>query len=170
MGRAMKNLDRLLAMPYGCGEQNMVLFAPNVFILNYLKSTDQLTPDVQEKARRFLESGKTPPHFPLALARSDANWSVICRLSEGTHLQARRRILQRFWEERRVRKHLVGTSPSPPPPPSEHTEKVRLYKWDVGCVSVSNLSLTFLASVPPSPRRGEKNIAWRLRNNSLPAR
>lgn len=67
MGRAMKNLDRLLAMPYGCGEQNMVLFAPNIFILNYLRSTAQLSPDVLEKATRFLESGEcqmgptTPP-------------------------------------------------------------------------------------------------------------
>ncbi|KAK1887941.1 Alpha-2-macroglobulin [Dissostichus eleginoides] len=57
MGRAMKNLDKLLAMPYGCGEQNMLLFAPNIFILNYLKSTEQLTKDIQDKATRFLESG-----------------------------------------------------------------------------------------------------------------
>ncbi|XP_051255182.1 alpha-2-macroglobulin [Dicentrarchus labrax] len=57
MGRAMKNLDKLLAMPYGCGEQNMVLFAPNIFILNYLKSTGQLTTEIQDKATRFLESG-----------------------------------------------------------------------------------------------------------------
>ncbi|XP_042342251.1 alpha-2-macroglobulin-like protein 1 isoform X2 [Plectropomus leopardus] len=57
MGRAMKNLDKLLAMPYGCGEQNMVLFAPNIFILNYLKSTGQLTEDIQDRATRFLESG-----------------------------------------------------------------------------------------------------------------
>lgn len=57
MGRAMKNLHKLLAMPYGCGEQNMVLFAPNIFILNYLKSTGQLTPEIQDKATRFLESG-----------------------------------------------------------------------------------------------------------------
>ncbi|XP_010738618.1 alpha-2-macroglobulin isoform X2 [Larimichthys crocea] len=57
MGRAMKNLDKLLAMPYGCGEQNMVLFAPNIFILNYLKSTGQLTKEIQDRATRFLESG-----------------------------------------------------------------------------------------------------------------
>ncbi|XP_069577571.1 alpha-2-macroglobulin isoform X1 [Brachyistius frenatus] len=57
MGRAMKNLDKLLAMPYGCGEQNMVLFAPNIFILNYLKTTGQLTQKILEKATRFLESG-----------------------------------------------------------------------------------------------------------------
>lgn len=58
MGRAMKNLDKLLAMPYGCGEQNMVLFAPNIFILNYLKSTDQLTKEIQDRATQFLESGE----------------------------------------------------------------------------------------------------------------
>lgn len=58
MGRAMKNLDKLLAMPYGCGEQNMVLFAPNIFILNYLQSTGQLTQEIQDKATRFLESGE----------------------------------------------------------------------------------------------------------------
>ncbi|KAF3692590.1 Alpha-2-macroglobulin [Channa argus] len=57
MGRAMKNLGKLLAMPYGCGEQNMVLFAPNIFILNYLKSTGQLTQEIQDRATRFLESG-----------------------------------------------------------------------------------------------------------------
>uniref|UniRef100_A0A4W5PHM6 Alpha-macroglobulin receptor-binding domain-containing protein n=1 Tax=Hucho hucho TaxID=62062 RepID=A0A4W5PHM6_9TELE len=50
MGRAMKNLDSLLQMPYGCGEQNMVLFAPNIYILNYLQSTRQLTMEIQTRA------------------------------------------------------------------------------------------------------------------------
>lgn len=58
MGRAMKNLHKLLAMPYGCGEQNMLLFAPNIFILNYLKSTGQLTQEIQDRATHFLESGE----------------------------------------------------------------------------------------------------------------
>ncbi|XP_035289157.1 alpha-2-macroglobulin-like [Anguilla anguilla] len=57
MGRALKNLDRLLAMPFGCGEQNMVLFAPNIYILRYLESTEQLTPEIKSKAITFLESG-----------------------------------------------------------------------------------------------------------------
>ncbi|XP_075891854.1 alpha-2-macroglobulin-P [Nelusetta ayraudi] len=57
MGRAMKNIDKLLAMPFGCGEQNMILFAPNIFILNYLKSTGQLTQEIQDRATRFLKSG-----------------------------------------------------------------------------------------------------------------
>ncbi|XP_043935593.1 alpha-2-macroglobulin-like [Protopterus annectens] len=57
MGNALQNLDNLLAMPYGCGEQNMVLFAPNIFILQYLEKTGQLTAAIKEKAIRFLESG-----------------------------------------------------------------------------------------------------------------
>lgn len=57
MGRAMKNVDNLLRMPYGCGEQNMALLAPNIYILQYLKNTDQLTPAIKEKSDRFLTSG-----------------------------------------------------------------------------------------------------------------
>ncbi|RVE75125.1 hypothetical protein OJAV_G00013740 [Oryzias javanicus] len=57
MGRAMKNLDKLLAMPYGCGEQNMLLFAPNIFILDYLNSTGQLKDSTLKTAVGYLESG-----------------------------------------------------------------------------------------------------------------
>ncbi|XP_064158470.1 alpha-2-macroglobulin-like isoform X2 [Anguilla rostrata] len=57
MGRAMQNLDKLLAMPYGCGEQNMVLFAPNIYIMKYLESTKQLTKEIKDRAVQFLESG-----------------------------------------------------------------------------------------------------------------
>ncbi|XP_067450040.1 alpha-2-macroglobulin-like [Thunnus thynnus] len=57
LGRALKNLDGLLKMPYGCGEQNMALLAPNIYILQYLKNTQQLTPAIMEKAKGFLTSG-----------------------------------------------------------------------------------------------------------------
>uniref|UniRef100_A0A3B3DWF0 Alpha-2-macroglobulin domain-containing protein n=1 Tax=Oryzias melastigma TaxID=30732 RepID=A0A3B3DWF0_ORYME len=57
LGRALKNLDGLLQMPYGCGEQNMALLAPDIYILHYLKSTNQLTPEITEKVSRFLKSG-----------------------------------------------------------------------------------------------------------------
>ncbi|KAL1004891.1 hypothetical protein UPYG_G00051880 [Umbra pygmaea] len=57
MGRALKNLDGLLKMPYGCGEQNIALLAPNIYILEYLKDTEQLTPAILEKATEFLTSG-----------------------------------------------------------------------------------------------------------------
>ncbi|XP_041665327.1 alpha-2-macroglobulin-like [Cheilinus undulatus] len=57
MGRAMENLDGLLQMPYGCGEQNIALLAPNIYILKYLQDTDQLTPDIKQKGTSHLTSG-----------------------------------------------------------------------------------------------------------------
>uniref|UniRef100_A0A8C1N5T4 Uncharacterized protein n=1 Tax=Cyprinus carpio TaxID=7962 RepID=A0A8C1N5T4_CYPCA len=57
MGRALKNIGDLLAMPYGCGEQNMLRFAPNIYILQYLESSGQLTPEIKDQAITFLESG-----------------------------------------------------------------------------------------------------------------
>ncbi|XP_051719987.1 alpha-2-macroglobulin-like protein 1 [Ctenopharyngodon idella] len=57
MGRALKNIGDLLAMPYGCGEQNMLLFAPNIYILQYLESSGQLTSEIKDRAKTFLESG-----------------------------------------------------------------------------------------------------------------
>ncbi|XP_045929768.1 alpha-2-macroglobulin-like [Micropterus dolomieu] len=57
LGRALKNLDGLLKMPYGCREQNMVLLAPNIYILQYLENTQQLTAAIKEKATNFLTSG-----------------------------------------------------------------------------------------------------------------
>ncbi|KAM4628384.1 alpha-2-macroglobulin-like [Polymixia lowei] len=57
LGRALNNLDGLLKMPYGCGEQNMALLAPNIYILEYLTNTQQLTQDIKEKATHFLNSG-----------------------------------------------------------------------------------------------------------------
>ncbi|CAI9612659.1 unnamed protein product, partial [Staurois parvus] len=53
MGTALDNLERLLAMPYGCGEQNMILFAPNIFILQYLEKTHQLTDEITAKLLFF---------------------------------------------------------------------------------------------------------------------
>ena len=58
MGTALQNLDHLVQMPHGCGEQNMVLFAPIVYVLQYLEKTRQLTPGIKERAAGFLRNGK----------------------------------------------------------------------------------------------------------------
>uniref|UniRef100_A0A4W5PHS5 Alpha-2-macroglobulin domain-containing protein n=1 Tax=Hucho hucho TaxID=62062 RepID=A0A4W5PHS5_9TELE len=80
MGRAMKNLDSLLQMPYGCGEQNMVLFAPNIYILNYLQSTRQLTMEIQTRATGFLESGY---QRELNYKHDDGSYSAFGRSDES---------------------------------------------------------------------------------------
>ncbi|KAF4086026.1 hypothetical protein AMELA_G00101400 [Ameiurus melas] len=57
LGRALQNLDGLLRMPYGCGEQNIALLAPNIYILQYLENTEQLSTAIRERATGFLKSG-----------------------------------------------------------------------------------------------------------------
>uniref|UniRef100_A0A8D2AJW3 PZP alpha-2-macroglobulin like n=1 Tax=Sciurus vulgaris TaxID=55149 RepID=A0A8D2AJW3_SCIVU len=57
LGSTMQNIQNLLQMPYGCGEQNMVLFAPNIYVLNYLNETQQLTQEIKSKAIGYLISG-----------------------------------------------------------------------------------------------------------------
>uniref|UniRef100_A0A3B4CL94 Uncharacterized protein n=1 Tax=Pygocentrus nattereri TaxID=42514 RepID=A0A3B4CL94_PYGNA len=57
LGRALKNIDGLLKMPYGCGEQNIALLAPNIYILQYLENTGQLIAAIRERATGFLKSG-----------------------------------------------------------------------------------------------------------------
>lgn len=57
MGPTVNNLDKLLRMPNGCGEQTMLGFAPDVFVSNYLSATHQLSSDIEEKAIGFMEKG-----------------------------------------------------------------------------------------------------------------
>ncbi|XP_052431626.1 alpha-2-macroglobulin [Carassius gibelio] len=57
LGRALTNLHGLLKMPYGCGEQNMAILSPNIYILQYLENTEQLTSAIRERATGFLKSG-----------------------------------------------------------------------------------------------------------------
>ena len=41
LGQSINGLGDLIQMPYGCGEQNMLNFAPNVYVLEYLQTSDQ---------------------------------------------------------------------------------------------------------------------------------
>jgi hypothetical protein len=60
LGPSINGLASLIRMPYGCGEQNMINFAPNIYILDYLTKKKQLTDNVKEKALSFMRQGK---HF-----------------------------------------------------------------------------------------------------------
>ncbi|XP_037060073.1 murinoglobulin-1-like isoform X6 [Peromyscus leucopus] len=57
LSSAIKNTQNLLAMPFGCGEQNMVLFAPNIYVLKYLNETQQLTEKIKSEAIGYLNAG-----------------------------------------------------------------------------------------------------------------
>lgn len=57
LGGTIKNLERLIRLPTGCGEQNMMSFVPNIVILNYLKNTCQLTEEIKNKIEKFTNVG-----------------------------------------------------------------------------------------------------------------
>ncbi|CAF0775839.1 unnamed protein product [Brachionus calyciflorus] len=57
IGAVLNNLDNLVQQPTGCGEQNMVKFAPIVFIADYLKETDQLNDKIQSVIQNYLKIG-----------------------------------------------------------------------------------------------------------------
>lgn len=62
MAQALDNLEAgkmelLLQLPGGCGEQNMARIAPNVYALNYLEKTNQMTEEMRSKIDDFIHKG-----------------------------------------------------------------------------------------------------------------
>ncbi|XP_026146326.1 CD109 antigen [Carassius auratus] len=54
LGPSIGNLDSLIEMPYGCGEQNMIHFAPNIYVLQYMRSTKQTDEQTKNKAMSYM--------------------------------------------------------------------------------------------------------------------
>ena len=55
--QTLQGLEGLIQMPYGCGEQNMLNFAPDVFITRYLTASGQVKPEVMAKAELLMVTG-----------------------------------------------------------------------------------------------------------------
>ncbi|KAL1497123.1 hypothetical protein ABEB36_008133 [Hypothenemus hampei] len=72
LGASIANLENLIRLPAGCGEQNLVHFMPNLIILQYLQNTQQLTPTIQNAAISSLE---TSYQQQLQFKRSDGSFS-----------------------------------------------------------------------------------------------
>ncbi|KAK4303730.1 hypothetical protein Pmani_024278 [Petrolisthes manimaculis] len=70
----LQNLGSLIRMPYGCGEQNMINFAPNIFIMRYLDTTKQTTPEARSKLLNFMNTGY---RRELLYLRDDGSYSAF---------------------------------------------------------------------------------------------
>ncbi|MGC9348920.1 MAG: alpha-2-macroglobulin family protein [Anaerolineae bacterium] len=57
VSQVVEGLDALLRMPFGCFEQTSSTTYPNVLVLDYLKTTDQASPEVQMKAEQYINLG-----------------------------------------------------------------------------------------------------------------
>nr|XP_055095106.1 C3 and PZP-like alpha-2-macroglobulin domain-containing protein 8 [Symphalangus syndactylus] len=74
MGPTLNHLNNLLRLPFGCGEQNMIHFAPNVFVLKYLQKTQQLSPEVERQTTDYLVQGY---QRQLTYKRQDGSYSAF---------------------------------------------------------------------------------------------
>jgi uncharacterized protein YfaS (alpha-2-macroglobulin family) len=57
VSQVVEGLDAILRMPYGCFEQTSSTTYPNVLVLDYLRFTDQASPEVQFKAEEYINLG-----------------------------------------------------------------------------------------------------------------
>uniref|UniRef100_A0A803JJS4 Pregnancy-zone protein n=1 Tax=Xenopus tropicalis TaxID=8364 RepID=A0A803JJS4_XENTR len=57
MGKPLENVENLLDLPTGCGEQNMAKFASNLYVLRYLENTNQLTDTVRVRGEVYQAHG-----------------------------------------------------------------------------------------------------------------
>jgi len=55
--QAVEGLDSMLRMPFGCFEQTSSVTYPNVLVMNYMKSTNKVTPEIQMKAEQYINVG-----------------------------------------------------------------------------------------------------------------
>jgi len=74
LSQTMDGLESLLQMSFGCGEQNMILFAPNVFVTRYLNETGQLKPEVRARAETLMLTGY---QREMTYRRSDGSFSAF---------------------------------------------------------------------------------------------
>lgn len=99
MGPALANLNNLLNMPYGCGEQNMVKFAPNIYVLKYLQAKGLDTAKVQSKAVKYMKSGTLYEAGVYSdkvyhILTSHLLYAVISRIPEAAQLRSFRWFIQ----------------------------------------------------------------------------
>jgi len=57
MAASLKNIGNLVRLPTGCGEQNMIRLAPNVYLLDYMKSNSKKDEELEEKALGYMRIG-----------------------------------------------------------------------------------------------------------------
>ncbi|XP_063775379.1 CD109 antigen-like [Pseudophryne corroboree] len=57
LATSIDGLESLIQMPCGCGEQNMIYFAPNIYVLQYLVATNQATEYLTARCIAFMKEG-----------------------------------------------------------------------------------------------------------------
>ncbi|XP_061089026.1 CD109 antigen-like [Conger conger] len=74
LGPTLSGLESLIQMPYGCGEQNMIHFAPNIYVLKFLTVTGQVEDEIYNRAISFMTTGY---QNELSYQREDGSFSAF---------------------------------------------------------------------------------------------
>lgn len=98
MGPAIKGLKKLVRLPVGCGEQNMVLFVPNIFVMDYLTSTGKMTDDVKEECTSNMKTGY---QRELQYRHTDGSYSAFGSRDKEGSLWLTSFVLRSFGQARR---------------------------------------------------------------------
>jgi CD109 antigen len=57
LGNTVLNLDGLIRVPTGCGEQNLIAFVPNLIVITYLEAIQNLVPTTRHRIISNLQAG-----------------------------------------------------------------------------------------------------------------
>ncbi len=91
--QTIEGLEGLIQMPFGCGEQNMIVFAPDVYITKYLQESGQLKPEIMAKAEKLMITGY---QRELTYRRSDGSFSAFGQSDEEGSLWLTAFVLKSF--------------------------------------------------------------------------
>ncbi|MDP2953442.1 MAG: alpha-2-macroglobulin, partial [Chloroflexota bacterium] len=91
--QTIDGLEALLQMPFGCGEQNMIVFAPDVYITKYLRGSGQLKPEIMAKAEKLMITGY---QRELTYRRSDGSFSAFGQSDQSGSLWLTAFVLKSF--------------------------------------------------------------------------
>jgi CD109 antigen len=91
--QTIEGLEQLIQMPFGCGEQNMIVFAPDVFITKYLEASGQVKPEVMAKAEMLMLTGY---QRELTYRHGDGSFSAFGEQDESGSLWLTAFVLKSF--------------------------------------------------------------------------
>ncbi|XP_061897874.1 CD109 antigen isoform X2 [Entelurus aequoreus] len=71
---SIKHLDSLVQIPLGCGEQNLIHFAPSIYVLQYLDWSSQDHPEIRKRILNYMFEGY---QRQLSYQRDDGSFSAF---------------------------------------------------------------------------------------------
>jgi len=93
LAQTIDGLENLIQMPFGCGEQNMIVFAPDVFVTRYLEASGKIKPEIMAKAEKLMITGY---QRELTYRHNDGSFSAFGENDESGSLWLTAFVLKSF--------------------------------------------------------------------------